>query len=445
MTRFERQDAPGRALRFTPFGRRVGRGGAGRQRGASRHRVRASRRGDITHERHRRRYPGQGDRSPGYRRGCRSGPRTEIKIDGLLFDAKAEIPDSTRYYICFFPDSDSEERAGETLESEHVGYLSNYASFGSLVYCLVPNLFAKVAETEALGDLMRKVLNNTPVIMLASASPEDLDRQEGSLKSIVERAGGVVVETCQDPHLASLLLASHFRSAVVPRAGRGWGPRAPSSSASRSRLGPAPGGLGGATTRGSRRVIVTRQLPGERWLDILSRADCEVEVCRRDRVLTGHELTTAIGSRCDGCVGQLTEQWGEPLFAALEAVGARVFSTYAVGYDNVDLESATRHGIAVGNTPEVLSPERRRNWPSLTFAAARRIAEGDRYMREGRFRGWRPDLLLGELLWRKTVGVVGAGRVGAGYACMMVEGHKMDLLYYDLARNEALESTLHRL
>lgn len=150
------------------------------------------------------------------------GP-SEIKIDGLLFDAKAEVPDSTRFYICFFPDSDSEERAGETLESEHVGYLSNYASFGSLVYCLVPNLFAKVAETEVLGDLMRKVLSNTCVIMLASASPEDLDRQEGSLKSIVGRAGGVVVETRRAPRLASLLLASHFRSAVVPRAGRGWG------------------------------------------------------------------------------------------------------------------------------------------------------------------------------------------------------------------------------
>lgn len=93
---------------------------------------------------------------------------------------------------------------------------------------------------------------------------------------------------------------------------------------------------------GPRRVVVTRQLPGERWLDILSRAGCAVEVCRRDEALTGHELITAIGSRCDGCIGQLTEAWGEPLFAALEAAGARVFSNYAVGYDNVDLESATR-------------------------------------------------------------------------------------------------------
>jgi len=190
---------------------------------------------------------------------------------------------------------------------------------------------------------------------------------------------------------------------------------------------------------GPRRVVVTRQLPGRRWLEVLLQADCKVEVCRRDEALTGHELITAVGSRCDGCIGQLTEAWGEPLFAALEAAGARVFSNYAVGYDNADLESANRHGIAVGNTPGVLTETTAEMAVSLTFAAARRIAEGDRYMREGRFRGWRPDLLLGELLWRKTVGVVGAGRVGAAYARMMVEGHKMDLLYYDLARNEALE------
>lgn len=196
--------------------------------------------------------------------------------------------------------------------------------------------------------------------------------------------------------------------------------------------------------RGARRVIVTRQLPGGRWLDILSRAGCAVEVCRRDEVLAGHELLTAIGSRCDGCIGQLTEQWDEKVFEALAAAGARVFSTYAVGYDNVDVESASRHGIAVGNTPGVLTEATAEIAVSLTFAAARRVVEGDRYMREGRFGGWRPDLLLGELLWRKTVGVVGAGRVGSAYARMMVEGHKMDLLYHDLARNEALEAHIAR-
>jgi hydroxypyruvate reductase 1 len=76
---------------------------------------------------------------------------------------------------------------------------------------------------------------------------------------------------------------------------------------------------------------------------------------------------------------------------------------------------------------------------ALTFAAARRVAEGDRMMRAGAFAGWLPDMLLGSLLSRGTVGIVGAGRIGTAYARMMVEGHKMDLVYYDVRANDELE------
>jgi hydroxypyruvate reductase 1 len=65
-------------------------------------------------------------------------------------------------------------------------------------------------------------------------------------------------------------------------------------------------------------------------------------------------------------------------------------------------------------------------------------------MRAGRFEGWLPTLFLGELLWRKTVGIIGAGRIGSAYARMMVEGHKMNLLYYSPHRNEALEDFVNR-
>ncbi|MGD9193562.1 MAG: NAD(P)-dependent oxidoreductase, partial [Desulfobacterales bacterium] len=72
--------------------------------------------------------------------------------------------------------------------------------------------------------------------------------------------------------------------------------------------------------------------------------------------------------------------------------------------------------------------------------AARRTGEAERFLRAGKYRGWLPTLFLGELLWRKTVGVVGAGRIGAAYARMMVEGHKMNLIYYDIYQNNSLES-----
>jgi hydroxypyruvate reductase 1 len=93
----------------------------------------------------------------------------------------------------------------------------------------------------------------------------------------------------------------------------------------------------------------------------------------------------------------------------------------------------------VGNTPGVLTETTAQLTVALTFAAARRIVEADTFMRAGRFRGWLPTLFLGELLWRKTVGIIGAGRIGSAYARMMIEGHKMDLIYYDIQRNAALE------
>jgi hydroxypyruvate reductase 1 len=190
---------------------------------------------------------------------------------------------------------------------------------------------------------------------------------------------------------------------------------------------------------GSKRVIVTKLLPGSLWLERLIRADCKVEVCTSDDVLSVAEIKGAIGQQCDAVLGQLTEDWGDELFGALKAAGGTAYSNVAVGYNNVDVDTATRHGIPVGNTPGVLTETTAQMAVTLTFAAARRTGEAERFLRAGKYKGWLMTLFLGELLWRKTVGVIGAGRIGATYARMMVEGHKMDLVYYDIYPNRELE------
>ncbi len=193
---------------------------------------------------------------------------------------------------------------------------------------------------------------------------------------------------------------------------------------------------------GDKRVVVTKELPGDHWLDVLEAAGCRVEICTGTHMLGSEDIIAAIGDRCDGAIGQLTETWGDELFAALKAAGGSAYSNYAVGYNNVDVDAATRHGIPVGNTPGVLTETTAEMTVALTFAAARRVAEGDAFMRAGRFEGWLPTLFLGELLWRRTVGIVGAGRIGTAYARMMIEGHKMDVIYYDVRRSEVLESAV---
>ena len=190
---------------------------------------------------------------------------------------------------------------------------------------------------------------------------------------------------------------------------------------------------------GSKRVVATKDLPGTRWLDILAGADCRVDIGTSTDILSVEEIKAAIGEKCDGVIGQLTEKWGEELFSALKAAGGTAYSNYAVGYDNVDVPAATKNGIPVGNTPGVLTETTAEMAVALTFAAARRVPEADVYMRGGKYKGWLPSLFLGELLNRKTVGIVGAGRIGYVYARMMVEGFKMNLVYFDLYQNKALE------
>jgi hydroxypyruvate reductase 1 len=190
---------------------------------------------------------------------------------------------------------------------------------------------------------------------------------------------------------------------------------------------------------GSKRVIVTKELPGSLWLQRLTRAGCRVELCTSTDVLSVEDIKTAMGTNCDGVLGQLTEDWSEALFAALRAAGGTAYSNVAVGYNNVDVDAATKHEIPVGNTPGVLTETTAQMAVTLTFAAARRIGEAERFLRAGKYKGWLMTLFLGELLWRKTVGVIGAGRIGATYARMMVEGHKMNLIYQDIYPNKDLE------
>jgi len=153
-------------------------------------------------------------------------------------------------------------------------------------------------------------------------------------------------------------------------------------------------------------------------------------------------MKAVIGTRCQGVIGQLTESWDDELIGALKNAGGRVYSNYAVGYNNVDVDVATRRQIPVGNTPGVLTEATAEMAVALTFAAARRIGEGERFTRAGKFDGWQPDLFLGELLWRKTLGIVGAGRIGCAFANMMVRGHNMNLIYFSRHKNPSLEAEI---
>jgi glyoxylate reductase len=133
---------------------------------------------------------------------------------------------------------------------------------------------------------------------------------------------------------------------------------------------------------------------------------------------------------CDGVLTLLTDRVDAEF---LDRAGAqlKVVSNYAVGFDNVDVPECTRRGIPVGNTPGVLTETTADLAFALLMAAARRVAEGDRYVRAGKWKTWGPMLLMGPDVHGATIGIVGFGRIGQAVA-KRAAGFGMTILYHDV-------------
>ncbi len=186
------------------------------------------------------------------------------------------------------------------------------------------------------------------------------------------------------------------------------------------------------------RVYVTRAIPQE-GLDLL-RESCEVAVNPEDRPLRREELLSAV-QNARGVIGLLTDRIDAEFFDAAPLL--KGYANYAVGFDNIDVPEATRRGIPVSNTPDVLTRATAELAWALLFAVARRVAEGDRAMRSGQWPGWGPMQYLGLDISGKTLGIVGAGRIGTAMA-LMSRGFGMRVLYTTGSgrRNEELEREL---
>ena len=174
------------------------------------------------------------------------------------------------------------------------------------------------------------------------------------------------------------------------------------------------------------KVIVTRRIP-EKGLEML-RKECIVNIWPGDLPPTPDELKKEAAGAA-GILSLLTDRIDAAVMDAAGS-GLKVISNYAVGYDNIDLSEAARRGIAVGNTPGVLTEATADHSFALLMAAARRVAEGDRQVRAGEWRTWEPMGLLGADIHGATLGLVGFGRIGQAMA-RRAAGFGMKVLYYD--------------
>ena len=186
------------------------------------------------------------------------------------------------------------------------------------------------------------------------------------------------------------------------------------------------------------KIFVTRMIP-DAGIEKLRAKGYEVVVNPHDRVLTKDELITELKKdRYDAVLCLLTDMIDADVF---DAAGkqVKIFANYAVGFDNIDLDAACERGIVVANTPGVLTDTVAEHTFTLILAIMHRVAEADRFTRAGKYKGWAPLLLLGTDLSRKTIGIVGLGRIGARVAHHAARGFNAHIMYHDIKRNEEFE------
>jgi glyoxylate reductase len=180
------------------------------------------------------------------------------------------------------------------------------------------------------------------------------------------------------------------------------------------------------------RVLVTQRVP-EAAIERLREAvgkDGTLDINPDpDRIWTKQELIDRLrGGDYNALYCLLTNPIDAEVLDA--APGLRVVANMAVGYNNIEVDEASRRGIAVTNTPGVLTDTTADFAWALLMASARRVVEADKFLRAGRFYGWGPLMMVGQDVYGKTLGVIGFGRIGRAVA-RRATGFDMQVLYYD--------------
>jgi glyoxylate reductase len=186
------------------------------------------------------------------------------------------------------------------------------------------------------------------------------------------------------------------------------------------------------------KVYVTRQLFDEA-LGIL-RKYAEVDVFEGVDNAAPRELILSKVKDVEGLLCLLTDGIDSEIIEA--GTRLKVISNYAVGFNNVDVDTATKHGIYVTYTPGILTETTADCAWALLLSIARRIAEADRHVRSGDWmHTWGPRMFLGSDVHGKTLGIIGLGRIGSAVA-RRAKGFNMNIIYHDVMRREDLEDEL---
>jgi glyoxylate reductase len=177
------------------------------------------------------------------------------------------------------------------------------------------------------------------------------------------------------------------------------------------------------------KVLITRELPPA-VMELLSES-FDLTVSPHNAPMPREELLKTLPGH-EGLLPMLVDKIDAELLDA-GAGSLRMVANYAVGFNNIDLDAATSRGIAVSNTPEVLTDSTADLALALMLAVARRMVEADVLTRPGRFPSWGPMFMLGADVHHKTLGIIGLGRIGRATA-RRAQGFDMKVLYNQRTR-----------
>ncbi len=186
------------------------------------------------------------------------------------------------------------------------------------------------------------------------------------------------------------------------------------------------------------KVYITRKIP-ESGLQMLREKGYDIRVYEGGLIPTKQEIISALQSdHYDAVLSLLTDKIDAEVYDAGKSV--KIFSNYATGYDNIDIEEAKKRQIVVTNAPGNYSYEVAEHAMALAITLVFRIPEAHMYMKAGKYKGWEPMLFLRSNLKDKTLGLIGAGAIGSHMAKMAVLGFGIQVIYFDVKRNEEIEN-----
>lgn len=181
-------------------------------------------------------------------------------------------------------------------------------------------------------------------------------------------------------------------------------------------------------------IFITRRIP-EAGINLLTQAGFTLDIYPQDLPVPKNILIEK-AQTCQALVTLLTDPVDSQVIN--QAANLKIIANYAVGFNNIDLKAASALKIAVTNTPGVLTAATADLTFALLFAAARRIVESDRFMRAGKFTGWAPLLFTGSDITGKTLGLIGAGRIGQAVA-KRAAGFEMKILFSDKSDSDEMK------